>query len=85
MAKRRRSAIRIRGKGIPSEARRRRLCPTALRISLAASPAATDISAAEMAVGLQVTDGSLDGGAAAQFAFDAAEHAALLAPDEDAT
>jgi hypothetical protein len=37
-----------------------------------------------MAIGLHVTDGGLDGGAAAQFAFDAAQHAALLTGDEDA-
>jgi len=31
-----------------------------------------------------VADGGIDGGRAPQFAFDAAEHAALLARDEDA-
>ena len=37
-----------------------------------------------MAFGLHVADHGLDGGAAAQFALDGAEHAALLAGDEDA-
>ena len=37
-----------------------------------------------MAVGLHVADHGLDGGATSQFAFDDAEHAALLAGDEDA-
>ena len=34
--------------------------------------------------GLEVADHGLDSGAAAQFAFDDAEHGALLAGDEDA-
>jgi hypothetical protein len=46
--------------------------------------AAFDIAAAEMAVGFQVSDHGLDGGAAPQFAFNDAEDAALLAGDEDA-
>ena len=37
-----------------------------------------------MAVRLQVSDHGLDGGAATQLAFDAAEDAAPLAGDEDA-
>ena len=37
-----------------------------------------------MTFGLQVSDDGLDGGAAAQFAFDNTEYAALLAGDEDA-
>jgi hypothetical protein len=37
-----------------------------------------------MAVGLHVADHGLDGGATSQFAFDDAEHAALLSGDEDA-
>jgi hypothetical protein len=37
-----------------------------------------------MAVGFQVSDHGLDGGAAPQFAFNDAEDAALLAGDEDA-
>jgi hypothetical protein len=35
-------------------------------------------------IGLEVADHGLDSGAAAQFAFDDAEHGALLAGDEDA-
>ena len=41
--------------------------------------ASLETAAAEMAVGLHVTDHGLDCGAAAQLAFDGAEHAALLA------
>ena len=37
-----------------------------------------------MAVGLHVADHGLDGGATSQFAFDDAEHAALLSGDENA-
>ena len=37
-----------------------------------------------MAVGLHVADHGLDGGATSQFAFDEAEHAALLSGDENA-
>ena len=37
-----------------------------------------------MAVSLHVADHGLDGGTPSQFAFDDAEHAALLAGDEDA-
>jgi len=36
-----------------------------------------------MAFGLHVSDHGLDGGTASQLAFDGAEHAALLAGDED--
>ena len=39
--------------------------------------AAFEIAAAEMAVGFQVSDHGLDGGAAPQFAFNDAEDAAL--------
>ena len=46
--------------------------------------AAFEIAAAEMAFGFQVADHGLDGGSASQFALDGAEHAALLARDEDA-
>jgi hypothetical protein len=38
-----------------------------------------------VAFGLQVSDDGLDGGAAAQFALDGTEDAALLAGDEDTT
>ena len=43
-----------------------------------------EIAAAEMALGLHVSDDGFDGGAAEQFALDGAEHAALLPGDEDA-
>ena len=43
-----------------------------------------EIAAAEMAFGFHVADHGLDGGAAAQFALDGTEHAALVAEDEDA-
>jgi hypothetical protein len=45
---------------------------------------AFEVAATEVPIGLHVADGGLDGGTAPQFAFDAAEHAALLAGDEDA-
>jgi hypothetical protein len=38
-----------------------------------------------VAFGLEVSDDGLDGGAAAQFALDDTEDAALLAGDEDTT
>jgi hypothetical protein len=37
-----------------------------------------------MTLGFHVADHGLDGGASSQFAFDGAEHAALLSRDEDA-
>jgi hypothetical protein len=43
-----------------------------------------EIAAAEMAIRLHVADHGLDGGAAPELAFDAAEDAALLPRDEDA-
>ena len=43
-----------------------------------------EITAADVTFGLEVADHGLDSGAAAQFAFDDAEHGALLAGDEDA-
>ena len=43
-----------------------------------------EVAATKVAVGLHVADGGLNGGTAPQFAFDAAEHAALLAGDKDA-
>jgi hypothetical protein len=46
--------------------------------------AALEMAAAEVTVGLHVSDHGLDGAAASQFALDDAEHAALLAGDEDA-
>jgi hypothetical protein len=39
---------------------------------------AFEVAATEVAIGLHVTDCGLDGGAAPQFAFDAAEHTALF-------
>jgi hypothetical protein len=45
---------------------------------------ALEVAAAEVAVGFHVSDHSLDGGSAPQFALDDAEDAALLAGDEDA-
>ena len=42
-----------------------------------------EIAAADMAFGFHMADHGLDGGAAAQFAFDGAEHATLLPGDED--
>lgn len=42
------------------------------------SGAAFEIAATEVAVVFQVADHGLDGGAAAQLAFDAAEHAAAF-------
>src|SRR5262249_13989373 len=45
---------------------------------------ALEVAAAEVAVGFHVSDHSLDGGSAPQFALDEAEDAALLAGDEDA-
>ena len=46
--------------------------------------AALEMAAAEVTVGLHVSDHGLDGAAASQFALDDAEDAALLAGDEDA-
>jgi hypothetical protein len=46
--------------------------------------AALKMAAAEVTVGLHVSDHGLDGAAASQFAFDDAEDAALLARNEDA-
>ena len=43
-----------------------------------------EIAAVEMAFGFHMADHRLDGGAASQLALDDAEHAALLAGDEDA-
>src|SRR6266481_6024928 len=49
------------------------------------SPGTTfEIAAAEVTFGLEVADYGLDGRASSQFALDDAEHAALLARDEDA-
>jgi hypothetical protein len=45
--------------------------------------AAFEIAAAEMAVGLHVSDHGFDGGAAFEFALDGTVDAALLAGDED--
>src|SRR5437763_1577373 len=65
---------------------RRKLWPTAERMTLAASPARPfEIAATEVTFGLHLADDGLDGGAAAQLALDDAEDAALLAGDEDAT
>jgi hypothetical protein len=78
MMKRRPSAISIKRKNPqPGEDE---ACPTALRMTLAASPGgAFEIAATKVAVGLHVADGGFDGGTASRFAFDAAGHAALLA------
>ena len=46
--------------------------------------AALEMAAAEVTVGLHVSDHGLDGAAASQFALGDAEHAVLLAGDEDA-
>ena len=46
--------------------------------------AALEMAAAEVTVGLHVSDHGLDSAAASQFALDDAEDAALLAGDEDA-
>jgi hypothetical protein len=46
---------------------------------------AFEVAATEVTIGLHVPDCCLDGGAAPQFAFDAAGHTTLLAADEDAT
>jgi hypothetical protein len=46
---------------------------------------AFEVAAAEVTIGLQVSDDGFDGGAAAQLALDDPEDAALLAGDEDAT
>ena len=46
--------------------------------------AAFEVTAAEMTVGLRVSNRGLDGGSAAEFAFDHTEDPALLAGDEDA-
>lgn len=43
-----------------------------------------EVAPAEMALGLHMSDHRLDGRAAAQLALDGAEHAMLLAGDEDA-
>ena len=47
--------------------------------------AAFEVAAAEVTIGLQVSDDGFDGGAAAQLALDDTEDAALLAGDKDAT
>ena len=47
--------------------------------------AAFEVAAAEVTIGLQVSDDGFDGGAAAQLALDDTEDAALLAGDEDST
>jgi hypothetical protein len=47
--------------------------------------AALEMAAAEVAVGLHVSDHGLDRRATPQFALDDAEDAALLTRDEDAT
>ncbi len=62
---------------------RRKLWPTADVSSIAG--AAFEVAAAEVSFSLQVSDDWFDGGAAAQFALDDTEDAALLAGDEDAT
>ncbi len=49
------------------------------------SVAAFEVTAAEMAVGFHVADHGLDGGSAAELAFDQTEDPALLAGDEDAS
>jgi hypothetical protein len=46
--------------------------------------AALEMAAAEVTVGFHVSDHGLDSAAASQFALHEAEHAALLARDEDA-
>ena len=43
-----------------------------------------EIAAAEMALSFHMADHGLDSGTASQFALDGAEHAAILAGDEDA-
>jgi hypothetical protein len=48
------------------------------------SGATFEIAAAEVTLGFHLADHGLDGGASSQFAFDGAEHAALLSRDEDA-
>ncbi len=45
--------------------------------------AAFKVAAAEVTIGLQVSDDGFDGGAAAQLALDDPEDVALLARDED--
>lgn len=45
---------------------------------------AFEIAAAEVTLGFHVADHGLDGGSSPQFAFDDAEHTALLSRDEDA-
>ena len=69
-----------------SQARtRRRLYPTAVRMTLAASPARPlKIAAAEMALVLHVPDHGLYSRAASELAFDDAEHAVFLPGDEHA-
>ena len=46
---------------------------------------ALEVAAAEVAIGLHVSDHGFDSGAAFELALDDAEDAALLAGDEDAT
>lgn len=78
--------VRIRHQRALNQARmRRKLWPTAERMTLVASPARPEVAASEVTFGLQVADDGLDGGAAAQLALDDTEDAALLAGDEDAT
>ncbi|MGY4281753.1 hypothetical protein ACVWXO_000973 [Bradyrhizobium sp. LM2.7] len=49
------------------------------------SCAAFELAAAEVTIGLQVSDDGFDGGAAAQLALDDTEDGALLTRNEDAT
>jgi hypothetical protein len=86
VAKARHRTIRMRRKSILSQARiRRKLWPTAERMTLAASPARPlEITPTEVAFRLQVSDHGLDGGAAPQLALDDPEDAALVVGDEDA-
>lgn len=79
-------AFRIRCNRSLSQARtRRRFWPTALRTTLArVAVTPLEIAAAEVPVGLHVTDHGLDSRAAAELALDHCEDAALLVRDEDA-
>src|SRR5262249_41997358 len=79
-------ASRMKRSRLLSQARtRRRLWPTAVRMTLAASPSEPlRWQRAEMPVSLHMANDGFDGGATAQFALDDAEDAALLTGVEDA-
>jgi hypothetical protein len=70
-----------------SQARtRRRLWPTAVRMTLTASPSRPlRWQRAEVAVALHVADDGLDGRSAPELALNDTEDATLLTGDEDAT